>query len=71
MMVNAQQKKGRSRAPASGLTEEQKYEIVKEVIGVHPKYFTYEGLSIKVDVYRMQIDREQFTDFPLRDKVWF
>ena len=70
-MVSQTQKKGRATAPASVLTEEQKHEIVAEVLGVHPKYLIYDGLNIKVDLYRMTLDGVAFTDFPLREKVWW
>jgi hypothetical protein len=38
------------------LTEEQKADIVKEYLGVHPKYFVYAGQKIKVDIWNMEHD---------------
>lgn len=70
MVSRTQQKKGRATAPASVLTEDQKFQIVADVLGVHPKYLIYDGLTIKVDLYRMTLDGVAFTDFPLRERVW-
>ncbi len=36
------------------LTDEQKAKIVEEYLGVHPKYFLYGGLDLKVDIWTFQ-----------------
>ena len=38
------------------LTEDEKAQVVLEYLGVHPKYFIYEGQQIKIDIWTMQHD---------------
>lgn len=45
------------------LTEAQKALVVEDFLGVHPKYFTYEGLKIKVDAYLMAHHGVAFNGF--------
>ena len=38
------------------LSEEEQAKIVEEYLGVHPKYFIYEGLKIQVDIWNLEHD---------------
>ena len=38
-------------------------EYVEEYLGVHPQYFIYEGLSLKVDVWKLEHDGKHFNGF--------
>lgn len=34
--------------------------LIEDYLGVHPKYFVYEGLAIKVDIWNMEYDKKHF-----------
>ena len=36
------------------LTEDEKAQVVQEYLGVHPKYFIYEGQQVKIDIWSME-----------------
>lgn len=44
------------KAVPKPMTEDEKAEICKEYLGVHPKYFKYAGQSIRVDIFQHQRD---------------
>lgn len=45
------------------LTDDEKAKIVEEYLGVHPKYFVYEGQQIKVDIWNMEHDGKLWKGF--------
>jgi len=45
------------------LSDEDKAKIVEEYLGVHPKYFVYEGQKIKVDIWNMERDGKLWRDW--------
>ena len=61
LRVNKMAKENKAGQPASfkpeALTVEQQEAVIEFYLGVHPKYFVYEGTSaIKIDIYRMAMD---------------
>jgi len=38
------------------LTEDEKAQICKEYLGVHPKHFVYAGQTIRVNIWTMERD---------------
>jgi len=48
--------------PAS-LTDEQQGAVIEHYLGVHPKYFIYEGIGLRVDIWRLNTDRKHFNGF--------
>lgn len=55
--------KNTGAAKPAPLTKEQKEAFVEEIVGVHPKYFVYEGAQIKIDLYKMSMDGINWTGF--------
>jgi len=47
----------------AALSKEEKEAIAAEVIGVHPKYFVYNGTEIKINVYKMAQDGVNWSGF--------
>ena len=48
--------------PAS-LSEEEQDAVVERRLGVHPKYFVYQGISLTVDIYNLNLDHKHFNGF--------
>lgn len=48
--------------PAS-LTAEQQEAVIEHYLGAHPKYFIYEGIGLKVDIWGLNHDGKPFNGF--------
>jgi len=53
----------RAAPKKAALSKEEKELIVADVIGVHPKYFVYNGTEIKINVYKMAQDGVNWSGF--------
>lgn len=49
-------KSGSSQFDPAALSKEQQAAVVELYLGVHPKYFVYQGLQIGLNLGLMQID---------------
>jgi len=49
------------------LTKEQQEAVVEKFIGIHPKFYIYEGISIKMNVYLMAREGKNWTGFGARN----
>lgn len=38
-------------------------DYVEKYLGVHPRYFIYEGLGLKVDIWKLEHDGKNFRGF--------
>jgi hypothetical protein len=46
-----------------GLTQEEKENIVEEVLGVHPRYFVYQHQTIGINLWNLEHDGKLFNGF--------
>lgn len=55
----------------SDLTLEQQEAVVEEYLGVHPKYFIYEGLAIRLNHGRFEAEQRNIAKETGHDRKWF
>ena len=48
---------------AASLSQEEQEAVVEFYLGVHPKYYIYEGLGLRVNEWAMNHDRIYFNGF--------
>ena len=53
------------------LTKEQQEEVVKEYLGVHPKYFIYEGLAVKLNFGLYSSEMRNLEKETGKPREWF
>lgn len=56
----ANNKQGAVKKP---LSLEEKNKIAEEVLGVHPRYLIKRGLNLQLDIYKLEADSGNFTDW--------
>ena len=52
----------------SKLTQEQKEDIVEEVLGVHPRYFLKSGLNLKIDIFTLNAEGKHFNGWTFKER---
>ena len=55
----------------SKLTKEQQELVVKEYLGVHPRFFLYDGLQIKLNHSRFEAENRTEAERTGKPRVWF
>ena len=66
---------GASSPPAfdpNSLTTEQQALVVEAYLGAHPRYFFYEATQIKLDVYKLHMDKKEWNGWlPHREQLGY
>ena len=52
--------KGKKAFDPASLSKGEQALVVEHYLGVHPKYFVYEGLKVNVDIWNMEYDKKHF-----------
>ena len=55
----------------SKLSKEQQEAVVKEYLGVHPRFFLYDGLQIKLNHGRFEAENRTESERTGEPRVWF
>ncbi len=45
------------------LSDAEKADIVEQYLGVHPRYFIYEGMQIGLDIWNLENDGKHFNGY--------